>query len=71
MHVEPKTVKESCSVLLLASGSYTVPFVIVSRIIGVCLVEKQPSHQSSWQANNTIAPEQNVFSEVHTIHNYI
>ena len=31
-------------------------------------VEKEPSHRSSWQVNDAISPEQNVFSEVHTIH---
>ena len=65
--IKPRT-QDSQSRSLLASGSYTVQFVIVLRTIGVFLVEKQPSRRSLWQANNAISPEQNVFSEVHTMH---
>ena len=39
----------------------------MSRIIGVLLVEKELNRRSSWQANNAISPEQNIFSEVYTI----
>ena len=42
-------------------------FLVMSSTIGVFLVEREPSHRSSWQANHAISPEQNIFSEVHTI----
>ena len=45
-----------------------MPFVIVSRTIGVFFVEKEPSRSSLWQANDAISPEQNIFHEVHTMH---
>ena len=53
---------------LLAGDSYTMPFVIVSRTIGVFFVMKEPSHRSWLQANYAISPEQNIFSEVHAVH---
>ena len=53
---------------LLASGSYAKLFVIVSSIIGVYLVKKEPYRQSSWQANDANSPKQNVLSEIHAIH---
>ena len=52
---------------LLASGSYTMPFVIMSRTIGVFFVKKEPSCWSLWQVNNVISPKRNVFNKVHTI----
>ena len=33
-------------------------FIVVSRTIGVFLVEREPSHRSLWQANDIISPEQ-------------
>ena len=66
--LEPNTIKKVALVrqsLLLASGSYTIPFLIVSRTI---FVEKEPRRQSSWQVNNTTSPERNLFSKVHIIH---
>ena len=44
-----------------------MPFLIVSRTIHVFFLKKEPSRQSSWQANNAISPEGNTFSEVNTI----
>ena len=67
-----KTVRESRSSLdshhlYIASGSFTVLLVILSRIICVFFVEKELSRQSSWQTNNAISL---IFSEVHIIHIY-
>ena len=39
----------------------------MSSTIGVFLVEREPSRQSSWQANHAVSPEQNIFSEIHAM----
>ena len=42
-------------------------FLVMSSTIGVFVVERELSRRSSWQPNHPISPEQNIFSEVHTI----
>ena len=42
----------------------------MSSTIGVFLVEREPSRRSSWQANYTVSPEQNIFSEIQALKAY-
>ena len=45
-----------------------MPFLIMSRTIGVLLSRKSRVANHRGRQNNAISPEGNVFSEVHTIH---
>ena len=51
---------------LLASGSYYDYIIICCRVENHwCMhvfVEREPNHQSSWQANNVIYPKQTIFA---------
>ena len=42
-------------------------FLVTSSTIGVFLVKRESSRRSSLQTNHAISPEQNIFSEGHTI----
>ena len=65
LSLEPRQSKKVTLVgqsTLLTSSSYSMPFVIVSRTTGVFFVKIEPSHQSSWQANNAIYLRNETFS---------